>query len=342
MQQNERENITQKEKMLVILLCLFGLFRSKSALDFKYHDYEAMTALLQRFQADYPAKVHLYSAGKSVLNKDLWVLAISHSEPHRHVIMRPEVKYVGNMHGNEPASKEILLHLIEHMLLNEDTDANIDYIMRHSRLHIMVCMNPDGLEIATEGDCSSLSGRFNANGYDLNRNFPESSISRRSRCTGGDTGVDEPVQSETQVIIDWLDTNQFVLSANFHGGALVANYPYDSRHSSGGSGRSMRIVSSHTSDEDVFRYLARNYSFSHLTMRQMPQCDGDYFKDGIVNGGRFLIRHFQAYTVVAIYIYNIIHVFFHAEPRKSLVILEKFKSNPILPGILKLSETSYM
>lgn len=43
--------------------------------------------------------------------RELWVLAVS-STPDRHVIGKPEIKYVGNIHGNEPVSKEILLHLI--------------------------------------------------------------------------------------------------------------------------------------------------------------------------------------------------------------------------------------
>jgi Zinc carboxypeptidase len=43
--------------------------------------------------------------------RELWVLAVS-STPGKHVIGKPEVKYVGNIHGNEPISKEILLHFI--------------------------------------------------------------------------------------------------------------------------------------------------------------------------------------------------------------------------------------
>ena len=58
--------------------------------------------------------------------------------------------------------------------------------------------------------------RTNAHGNDLNRNFPDQFVMIRD--------AREP---ETQNVIEWLGQYQFVLSANLHGGAMVANYPYE-------------------------------------------------------------------------------------------------------------------
>lgn len=42
---------------------------------------------------------------------DLWVLTITAANPN--AIGIPNVKLIGNMHGNEAAGREVLLHFIE-------------------------------------------------------------------------------------------------------------------------------------------------------------------------------------------------------------------------------------
>lgn len=52
----------------------------------------------------------------------------------------------------------------------------------------------------------------------------------------------------------WIKSIPFVLSANLHGGALVANYPYDSSTNGG------NFNPSYTPDNEVFVLLAKTYS----------------------------------------------------------------------------------
>lgn len=58
--------------------------------------------------------------------------------------------------------------------------------------------------------------RYNARGFDLNRNFPDYFKQNNKRG-----------QPETDAVKDWISKIQFVLSGSLHGGALVASYPYD-------------------------------------------------------------------------------------------------------------------
>lgn len=92
------------------------------------------------------------------LGKSLWAMAVSAYSPNEHILLRPEVKYIGNMHGNEVVGLEVLLYLIEYLLTSNDTQAV--QLMNQSRIWIMPSMNPDGLAISNYGDCDSTVGRL--------------------------------------------------------------------------------------------------------------------------------------------------------------------------------------
>merc|ERR1711962_1525281 len=140
------------------------------------------------------------------------------------------------------------------------------------RIHIMPSMNPDGYENSQYPDCDSVIGRANYNGMDLNRDFPDQFVQR---------DPDIPHQPETDAVIKWLKEIPFVLSANLHGGSLVANYPFD-------DDKKMVDMYSASPDDDVFKSLARTYSRNHPTMwKPGPVCESDNFVDGITNGAKW-------------------------------------------------------
>lgn len=80
-------------------------------IDFKYHNYDRMTKFLRQTSSRFPSLTALYSIGKSVQGRDLWVMVVSAS-PYEHMIGKPDVKYIANMHGNEAVTRELMLHLI--------------------------------------------------------------------------------------------------------------------------------------------------------------------------------------------------------------------------------------
>jgi hypothetical protein len=104
---------------------------------------------------------------------------------------------------------------------------------------------------------------------------------------------------ETQAIIEWLQSNHFVLSASLHGGSLVANYPLDAplQSSSRSNMFGLQSISSggqyeKSADDELFKHLARSYSSMHPRMGHGTACDDDcrprlmnkVFADGITNG----------------------------------------------------------
>nr|XP_056703243.1 carboxypeptidase M [Euleptes europaea] len=240
-----------------------------AGLDFSYHHTAELEAFLREVRANHSSITHLYSIGKSVEGRHLWVLALGRF-PTQHKIGIPEFKYVANMHGDEAVGREMLLHLIDFLVTSYQHDPVITKLIDSTRIHIMPSMNPDGFEATEQPRCYPSQGRNNKNGADLNRNFPDGFISNPYT-----------IQPETQAVMDWIKTETFVLSANLHGGSLVASYPFD-------NGNSVTITSdgiSQTLDNDVFVHLAKTYSTSHTTMYNKQGCTtGDHFTDGITNG----------------------------------------------------------
>ncbi|XP_053642527.1 carboxypeptidase D isoform X4 [Cherax quadricarinatus] len=276
-----------------------NLISSSNTLDFEYHNYAKMTDFVRSMSATYPNLTALYSIGKSVQGRELWVMVVSAS-PYEHIVGQPNVKYVANMHGNEAVGREMLLHLIEYLTKSYTTDDYVRWLLDNTRIHIMPSMNPDGFEVAKEGVCRGGQGRYNARGFDLNRNFPDYFKQNNKRN-----------QAETEAVKQWVSKIQFVLSANLHGGALVASYPFDNSPNTtldwsqllhilnttqGKDGREevdyrsvfqqFTSTPSLTPDEDVFRHIAGVYSFNHASMHLGLPCKpgAHSFSNGTTNG----------------------------------------------------------
>ena len=104
--------------------------------------------------------------------------------------------------------------------------------MTTTDIHIMPSMNPDGFEQAQIGTCFGTEGRHNAHDTDLNRDFPTWDDDTSSKIED----LYEDRQPETRAVMKWIVENPFVLSINFHDGAVVANYPFDDSDAPSGSG----------------------------------------------------------------------------------------------------------
>ena len=60
------------------------------------------------------------------------------------VRLKPMMKLIGNMHGNEAVGREMLLALTAYLLENFSTDQRIRDIVSRTDIHIMPSLNPDG------------------------------------------------------------------------------------------------------------------------------------------------------------------------------------------------------
>lgn len=211
--------------------------------DYKHHSNAELSWIMRLYSQAFPSLTRLYSIGSSAQHNPMQVLEIS-DFAGIHEPGEPEIKLVGNIHGNEVVGRELMLHLIDYLLTNYATNNTVKYLVDNLRIHILPALNPDGYAEALEGDCDGIVGRTNANGFDLNRNFPDRFVTN---------GLNSIPQIETLNVMKWTKSHPFVLSAAFHGGALVVNYPYDNNAENAN-------VDTPSPDNEVFRYLALQYS----------------------------------------------------------------------------------
>ncbi|KAK8940068.1 hypothetical protein KSP40_PGU017872 [Platanthera guangdongensis] len=198
---------------------------------------------------------HIYSIGKSVKGFPLLVIEISDRPGQEEA--EPSFKFIGNIHGDEPVGRELLIYIADWLCSNYMKDPLATLIVKNVHLHILPSMNPDGFAMRKRG---------NENNVDLNRDFPDQFYPIKD--------VVGQQQPETKAIMKWVEERKFTASASLHGGALVANYPWDGAQD--GSSRKEYFA---CPDDKTFSYLASVYSRSHYNMSSSKEFEG-----GIVNG----------------------------------------------------------
>jgi len=111
-----------------------------------------------------------------------------------------------------------MLHLIDSLVNGYGTITRVTNLLNNFQIYINPLANPDGTYYGGNGTVFGAQ-RYNANGVDLNRNFPDP------------TGLMHPDgnswQPETKAFMHLDSTHHFVMSANFHAGDEVLNYPWD-------------------------------------------------------------------------------------------------------------------
>lgn len=230
----------------------------------QYHNYQDLTAFIDSVEQTYPDIIRKIEIGTSNQGRKLIGVKISKNPQLNEA--EPEFKYVGNMHGDETVGREILINLINLFCKSykktDDLSDRITKLIDSTAIYIIPSMNPDGFEAGRRGNSKYI---------DLNRNFPD------TRFPGREIGALEP---EARAIMNFTQNNYFVLSANFHGGSVVANYPFDGNFNR----RSGQYEA--TQDDDVFRFIATKYSKEHSTMSSSYE-----FANGITNGAEWYVLY---------------------------------------------------
>lgn len=221
-----------------------------------YPTYEAYEAMMYEFAADHPDKCTIVNIGTLNSGRKLLMANINNGSPEG----LPKFLYTATMHGDETTGYVLMLRLIDYLLSNYGTDPRITTLVDNLDIWINPLANPDG---TFHGGNNTVNGstRYNANGVDLNRNYADPD--------DGPHPDGEEYQGETVAFMQFADDYQISMSANFHGGAEVINYPWDT-------------WSTLHADDAWWQMVSREYA----TYAQAASPSGymTYLNNGITNG----------------------------------------------------------
>ena len=223
-----------------------------------YPTYENYESLMAQFQTAYPSICNLDTITTLASGRRLLIVKISDNVNIDEG--EPEFLYTSSIHGDETTGYILMMHLIDYLLTNYATNAEAADLVNTMEIWICPLANPDGTYY---GGNSSVSGarRANINGVDMNRNYPDPQAGQHPDGNAW--------QPETIAFMNFASQHHFVAGANFHGGAEVVNYPWDT------------WAQLHP-DDAWWIYTAREYADTvHL---HAPAGYMDGYNNGITNG----------------------------------------------------------
>ncbi len=219
-----------------------------------WYTHAQLGADLAAVAAAYPGIVQVISIGNSVQGRAIWFVKISDNVTIEE--NEPEMKFSSSIHGDEVVGMELCRRMIHYLTDSYGTVPEVTNLVDNAELWFCPLHNPDGYTNGT---------RYNAQGYDLNRKFPDPVTDPNDTVTG------RPI--EVQHMMNFQYPRNFILGMNYHGGALVANFPWDCRTTA-------------SPDHSIFVPIAEGYTY-----RNPPMWNSTEFYHGWTIGGQWYVIH---------------------------------------------------
>ena len=221
----------------------------------QYPTYSAYENMMYQFATDHPEMCEIIELGTLPSNRKLLIAHINNGSSAG----KPKFLYTSTIHGDETTGWMLMLRWIDYLLENP-TLPECANILNNIDLYVGPNTNPDG---TYHGGNNSVNGatRYNANGVDMNRNYADPH--------GGLHPDGNPYQQETEWLMQFAQDNNFVMAANYHGGAEVMNYPWDNTHTLHADDQWWQLISLE------YVGLCRQVSSNYMS---------DTYSNGITNG----------------------------------------------------------
>lgn len=176
---------------------------------------------------------------------------------------KPKFLYTSTMHGDEITGMILMLRLIDELCTS--TDSRIVNLVNDLDIYIMPLTNPDGTYKGGNNTVNSAQ-RYNGHSIDLNRNYKDY---YQGAHPDGNSYEDETVWT-----MAFGDSLLFTMSANYHGGAEVMNYPWDA------------VYDDHA-DKDWYEYVCTEYV--RIARQVYSSYMSDTYSDGVTSGAAWYV-----------------------------------------------------
>lgn len=125
----------------------------------RYLNNQEIGELFDKISKDYPEIAQTYSIGKSIKGRPLNVLALSSRIPDsvNGDLLRPMVKLVANIRGDEAVGRQIVLYLAQYLAAHYDTDKEVQRLLNTTDIHFLPTCNPDGFANAKVSQCGLVA-----------------------------------------------------------------------------------------------------------------------------------------------------------------------------------------
>ena len=223
-----------------------------------YPTYEAYEAMMFQFATDHPNKCEIITLGTLPSGRKIMIAHLHNGTTEG----KPKFLYTSTIHGDETTGWIMMLRLIDY-LLEKPNEPEVQTVMNNIDLYIGPNTNPDGTYHGGNNTVDDAK-RENANGIDLNRNYPDPH--------SGPHPDNYDYQNETLWLMQFAQDYPFVMAANYHGGSEVMNYPWDNTYTLHADDAWWKLVCHEYAD------LCHAHNSNYMVMY-----DEDA-EDGIING----------------------------------------------------------
>lgn len=218
-----------------------------------YPTYEAYESMMYDFASSHPDKCSIIELGTLSSGRKILLARINNGNPDG----KPKFLYTSTIHGDECTGFIMMLRLIDYLLTSNDAD--VQNVVNNMDIFIGPNSNPDGTYHNGNHTVNGAT-RENGAGIDINRNFPD--------FNDGPHPDNKPYAEETELFMQLAEDYNFTMGANYHGGAEVLNYPWDTESD-------LHV------DDAWWQHVCRQYAD---LVHEVDTNYMDDFNDGITNG----------------------------------------------------------